>query len=346
MSQKMPRQPWKRFTSYLADLSPANKCIAILMIASIAIQILTFLGIVKELDNKTFAIISFALLALLAVVLDSQVQQKRAFDASQRFHLQTKESLSTSKTSLDTLLLRRAPFDIRPEFIKPELDSLLDPQSVRLWKFRGGSGRWQRSTVLPTLAQVPTTDVKYKMLILDPRSETLCGQYAKYRNTHRRRSDADNIDGKTSASQDTARSVSNELLACIVAAAWFTAKSRVQARVFLSQTYSPLRMDLSATGAMLTVSDPNEPGLMCRADSWLYKALDDEFERNIEQSPAIFYGHDVGVIHQEPVLNANVVTQILQNCRVSAENESTHLLSTDFLSQLDTEHLASLALKQ
>lgn len=211
MPQESSKHVWKRFTSYVADLSPANKCIAILMIVSVFLEILIFLGFMQDTNNKTLAIMSFALLALLAVVLDMQVQQKRALDENEKFHRQTENSLSSNKASLNDILELSAPFDVRPEFIKPELDGLLDPKSVRFWKFRGGSGRWQRSTVLPTLARVPTTDVEYKMLILDPRSVTLCNQYAKYRNTHRLRPGNASDVGQLNANPDTAKSVANKL---------------------------------------------------------------------------------------------------------------------------------------
>ncbi|MGP5023988.1 hypothetical protein ACTXI4_02180 [Glutamicibacter ardleyensis] len=336
----------KRFTAYIADLNPANRVIAFVTFGAVLLQVLSILGFLQALDSTTLAVISFTLLAILALVLDMQVQQTRALNAAEHDRDQTAKSLAHGTETLDGLLASRAPFDVRPNFIKPELDKLLSLETVRFWKFRGGSGRWQRSVVLPTLAGLHKNDVEYKMLILDPRNENLCGQYAKYRNTHRISPQSLQLNTKDHPRNETTSSVRDELLACVVAAAWYSAKSRVKAQVYLNQTYSPLRLDLSATGVMLTVSDPSEPGLMCRPDSWLYKALDDEFERTIEQSPQILFSHGDALIHPVPNLNSEVVTDILGSARIRVGDDIDFLFTKETIEQLDTANLAKLALDQ
>ncbi|MCC9173876.1 hypothetical protein [Arthrobacter sp. zg-Y179] len=178
--------------------------------------------------------------------------------------------------NLGILVQERSPLTIHPKKIRDELSGMLD--SAKTWSFRGGSGRWQREAVLPHLGRERNRDIAYRMLILDPTEERLCGQYADYRNKHRR-------DQK----QNSASSVRNDLLACIVACAWYERNTRIQPVIYLSQTYSPLRQDMSDGKVAVTVADQTKEGLFIPASSWYYDSLVDEFEQHCLRSPQLTF---------------------------------------------------------
>ncbi|WP_454171340.1 hypothetical protein [Microbacterium maritypicum] len=232
----------------------------------------------------------------------------------------------------DAFARKTAPNQIDGRLIPQELDTLLQSPNTALWKFRGGSGRWQRDVVLPQLAKIKDRDVAYKMLILDPREDRLCSLYARYRNTHRR-------DGEI----ETIASIRLQIAACIVAAIWASLLSRVKPEIRLGGAYSPLRLDLGASGAMLTVSDLTQPGLLASSESWFYRALDDELERLAERAPEIVVDDTLlDPFGPDSVLDEKSVKAILSVCSVRDPGKaSTESLFNE--AQLNDLDLATVA---
>ena len=230
---------------------------------------------------------------------------------------------------------RGAPNQIDGLLIGKELERLLANPDATMWKFRGGSGRWQRDVVLPTLSKIRDRDVVYKMLILDPRQDHLCSLYARYRNTHRQGEPI-----------ETTESIRLQLAACIVAAVWASLLSRVKPEIRLSQVYSPMRLDLGDSGAMMTVSDPVQPGLMMASDSWLYRALDDELERAAERAPRVMVDRKLfDAYGPTSALDERAVRAVLSGVTVQTCDAPTTepLFSEDQLVGLDLTKVAAIS---
>jgi hypothetical protein len=243
--------------------------------------------------------------------------------------------LSMFADRAEELARRGAPNQIEGPLIGKELDALLGNPDATTWKFRGGSGRWQRDVVLPTLSKIRDREVVYKMLILDPREDHLCALYARYRNTHRH-----------GAPVETAESIRLQLAACIVAAVWASLLSRIKPEIRLSQVYSPMRLDLGDSGAMMTVSDPDQPGLMVSSDSWLYRALDDELERSAERAPLVVVDPRLFESYgPASALDETAVRAVLSAATVrSYATETTEpLFSADQLGELDLANVAAIS---
>lgn len=332
----------EKLSAYIRDLTITNRVLFVAAALAAGLQIVSMFGYLGNEQPWTLRIVSFSLLALVAILLESQVHQVRLDkdrDTKMSSLIESEGANSRAlvevSQKLDVLTKRKAPYHIEPSFIESELDALLASETASVWKFRGGSGRWQRSRVLPSLTRIKTRDVVYKMLILDPRNDALCSQYAKYRNTHRK-------NGATE--QATAESVKNDLLACIVSAAWHGARSRITPFLYLNQTYSPLRVDLSDAGAMMTVSDLSSPGLFCRPESWFYQSLDDELERALDQSPKIEFRHDEMELHGAKALTVKHTMSILQNTHISAPPGQERLLTNSDLAGLDLDKITRLSM--
>src|SRR5579885_95272 len=155
------------------------------------------------------------------------------------------------------------------------------------WRFRGGSGRWQRQAVLPHLAKVTRFDVHYKMQILDPRDSELCARYAAYR--------ARQLPAEVRrADEGEARTLLTDILACIYAAGWYRQHSRIRPSIFLLKLYSPLRYDIGGAGLMATVADPTARGLYARRDTWYYTSFVDEFDQACSELPRLVLPVDAG----------------------------------------------------
>lgn len=217
---------------------------------------------------------------------------------------QTQGHAESTSASLAELVNIKSPYNVRSTHIAAELNEMVNV--AESWMFRGGSGRWQRSTVLPILSRETKREIPYRMLILDPTSDELCEEYADYRNRHR-----------TDNSTSTTTTVRNDVLACIVAAAWYLRRSRIVPTVHLAQTYSPLRQDFSDSKAAVTVADPNESGLFIPKSSWYYQSMVDEFNQFRNRSPWIDFTNVPSEIPLWNELSIDHVREILSSVRVN-----------------------------
>lgn len=109
--------------------------------------------------------------------------------------------------------------------------------------FRGGSGRWLRKFTMPELSKATDRDIRVTIELLDPRDEHLCAAYADYRAKALPR-------GHVRDGED-ARLIQRDILGSIYAAAWYAAKRRMDAKIILLRSFSPLRYDVSSEGLMV-----------------------------------------------------------------------------------------------
>lgn len=201
------------------------------------------------------------------------------------------------------LVRSRSPYTVIAPKISGELAESL--KGAKEWSFRGGSGRWQRECVLPQLSEERNRAIPYNMLIIDPTEPDLCRQYADYRNKHR-------VDGSVS----TNGTVRNEILACIVACAWYSRMTRIAARVYLTQTYSPLRQDMSSRMVAVTVSDKSQSGLFVPHSSWYYESLRDEFNEHCARSPEVQFAGTENLPSDWRALTSGDVKSVLRSTKV------------------------------
>lgn len=261
------------------------------------IVILVPLGLLGIFGSK---LITDNILSVLCTVLSlATIYIYQLWRTQRRIRKETSEITQ----SVNDLVRIRSPYTVTAPRISGELAESL--QQAKEWSFRGGSGRWQRECVLPQLSQEKNRTVPYRMLILDPTELELCRQYAEYRNKHR-------VDD----SESTATSVRNELLACIVACAWYTKMTRVSGEIYLSQTYSPLRQDISPRLAAITVSDKLQSGLFLPSSSWYYESLIDEYNQHCSRSPKVVFDEAVTLPADWRCFTANEVKLVLAGARV------------------------------
>jgi len=158
--------------------------------------------------------------------------------------------------------------EIPPALISEELSRLLSTADD--WSFKGGSARWQRTTVLPSLAARTDAQIPYAAQIINPFDAELCKEYADYR---RKQSTPKSIANGRSVTKER---VQAELLSFVYAAAWYKNNSRIEPTISLLESYSPLRQDGSKTAMIMTVADLDQSGLMAEK-GWYLTSLLDEF---------------------------------------------------------------------
>jgi hypothetical protein len=144
------------------------------------------------------------------------------------------------------------------------------------WYFQGGSGRWQRSWTLPTLSANRKSDMEFVMQILDPQDQELCARYARYRALQR-------STAVLREDEERPEVVREDLLACIYAAGWYGARSRVRPKVYLRRLYSPARIDLGSDGVILSVASPEASAIFSPNGSWYYHAVLDELREATQE---------------------------------------------------------------
>ncbi|MFB6722873.1 hypothetical protein ACFCV3_22030 [Kribbella sp. NPDC056345] len=186
--------------------------------------------------------------------------------------------------------------------------------------FRGGSGRWLRSFTMPELSNATDRDVRLTIELLDPRDEGLCAAYASYR--------AKALPSGHVRDNEDARLIQRDILGSIYAAAWYSARRRMEAKVILLRSFSPLRYDVSSEGLMLTVAELTEPGLYAAPGTWLHSSVVDELHQ-------ASHGHVVVVLPGLAECNfpqalesvtADDVRMVLSAATVKGASEETSLL--------------------
>ena len=269
----------KRFASYVWlrnrgwEENSARISTALVALVGIASPILDLFGVVT-LESDWF--LRFLVLAAGIALLNLLVEAKERRAA----HIE----LSTASTAMDaashTFAAAVSPASARQipgAAIADALAGILGNSSG--WLFRGGSARYQRAAVLPHLAKVTAIEVPYQILIVDPTNIPLCDAYAEYRRHAR--------PPGTQLPDEDADAIRVEILATLYAAGWYRNNSRIRPKVALINSYSPIRIDIGAEGAVLTVADRREPGLLIPKACPLYLALKDEIEQAAAVLPRV-----------------------------------------------------------
>lgn len=237
----------------------------------------------------------------------------------------------TIKKRLETLAGERS-LNIPNDRIAAALEDMLGTSGS--WSFRGGSGRWQREAVLPTLSQEKEQKVEYRMLILDPTSDELCSQYASYRDINHH-----------AVAQNNVATVRNDLVACIVACSWYYERTRISPSVFLSQVYSPLRQDISDDTVAITVADPSKDGLFVPKASWYYKPLVDEFEQLCARSKPVTFLKGNNFPKDWREFSDQDVRNALSSARVLVDSQNVPLIELLELDDTAISTIKGLAFK-
>ncbi len=183
---------------------------------------------------------------------------------------------------LVTILIGAFLFVVTPEIVRGARIEIREPRDLNhlfersfptadFWWYKGGCGRYFRSTTLPkmaTLARKNSLSREIRAIILDPLNEELCRAHARFRRS--------TAAGKTSESWNLER-VRHELYATI-AAVLVTQANEPMLRITLSLAahYSAFRIDLSNQSAIITKEDRSAPAIVCSPDNYYYKSYKEE----------------------------------------------------------------------
>lgn len=171
-------------------------------------------------------------------------------------------SLSNPEVEYENLTTL-APWHIHP--------TLLEPLSTtaNYW-FRGRSGRFFRSSVLPALVEASKRNASTRrvhLLLPDPGNVLMLERYAAYRNS---------LHFEKQGSW-TVRRVQAEIYATILAVAeQASLNSLFAADIAVVQDYTLFRIDMSDELMVMTREDPKWPGIMCSKRSRFYSSYQEE----------------------------------------------------------------------
>ncbi|MCX2575703.1 hypothetical protein [Pedobacter sandarakinus] len=154
------------------------------------------------------------------------------------------------------------------------LEELFDAELAQTdtWHFSGGMGRHTRAKTIPLMDKSARSSNRHKSLkihLLDPSDEKICGAYSSYRGSL--------SSAKRGKVQWSLQFVRRELLSTVlVAAIYKTNNPNFDIILKFKSVFSTLRIDLSSRAALITKEDRAEPALMCRSESFLFKAYQEE----------------------------------------------------------------------
>jgi hypothetical protein len=165
--------------------------------------------------------------------------------------------LVSPRISLDENLAVLDAWNINPALNKPLA-------TTRLYYFRGRSGRWVRTQVLPTLVAAATRESVQRvvhMILPNPADTDVLRTYADYRNSL----------PHNPGDVWTPERIRNEILATILEAGRLASGSMFfEAHVTLLNDFSLFRADLTDEALVLTREDPRMPGWFSTSSSKFY----------------------------------------------------------------------------
>ncbi|WCT11552.1 hypothetical protein [Mucilaginibacter jinjuensis] len=186
------------------------------------------------------------------------------------------------------------------------------------WHFSGGMGRHTRAKTIPYFHKGSKSSNQQKTIkiqLIDPADVELCQTYANYRKSLR--------SAQGSEHAWTANFVRRELLTTIIIAVVYRSMNQLlDIEVRLKNSFSTLRIDMSSSVAIITKEDKNEPAIVCRDGSFLYKAYKEELVQSYKsQQPLKLSNFDLDISS----LSETTVERILIDL-----NLNNGLSSTDY----------------
>jgi len=185
-------------------------------------------------------------------------------------------------------------------------------RSSRSWRYSGGTGTFLSAVTLPVLAgeahkREQRTEVE--AMIIDPREDSLCEQYALYRA------------GVKSAKHDapwTKDHVKNQLLATVIATYVIqNASHYCHFKIRLKNHLSRFRYDMGDSRLFITTESPDTPALTARSGEHYYNSYKEDLQWSFEhadelpsEAPAVIVAEalkkaeDVEDRHIKPILVA------------------------------------------
>jgi hypothetical protein len=141
--------------------------------------------------------------------------------------------------------------------------------------FRGRSGRFMRSSVMPALFRAGARDSQLRrlfMLLPDPGENGTLEKYAHYRNSL-----------ASETRQWTVGSIQSEIFSTILTAARLSRTSHFfEAKVYLKSDFALFRLDMSDDRLVMTREDPKWPAIICSSRSKFYASYHEEFRNEAE----------------------------------------------------------------
>ena len=135
------------------------------------------------------------------------------------------------------------------------------------WIFCGNRGRYLRSKVLPTLAKKQGT-FSIDAIITNPTNVAACAKFAEHKSVR--------IAQDEPGIWDTER-VQADILAAIVVCAWFTRYPALSIKLYLRESFSPIRLDSNLKMSFLTVENKRESCLRFRSGHFFHEWLLDDY---------------------------------------------------------------------
>lgn len=170
------------------------------------------------------------------------------------------------------------------------------------WYFSGGTGRYTRAVTIPEFAKKAKDSNSHqtlKILILDPQDSVLCDSYAKFRASLRSAKDSEN--------KWTATYVRNEVMATICSAIIYKNLSPLlEISIYLKNSFSTLRYDLSNKYCIVTKEDKKEPAILIPNDTFLFRTYKEEILHTAKQLEEINSGITINDLKENKITSKNI----------------------------------------
>ncbi len=205
---------------------------------------------------------------------------------------------------------------IGPKEIRPLLLEAVDKSDK--WMFKGACGRYTRATTLPRMvesARLAHSSCDLELYLIDPMNEEICLSYAEFRNS------LPGDGGWTSAR------VQGEVIATILSAARADYKAILDVEVYLLQSFSVFRLDVSDNYVIVTKEDKAASGLKADKGGFFYVSYVDDLRLLKRQSRK---------------LDISLIEDLADELSLKVAIQAMELLSVEQVESIDLSYIAGL----
>ncbi|WP_313001833.1 hypothetical protein [Chryseobacterium gleum] len=155
--------------------------------------------------------------------------------------------------------------------------------TISFWYFSGGLGRYNRDKTLNafnTKSKNTNTHLSLKFLILDPRDNSVCSLYAKYRNSL--------SSSESNSFKWDEYNVKLELLATVIIAAIIgSGNNLLNIDLRVKKNFNTIRLDINDNEIFITKEDKREASIYSKKETYIYRTFFEDFLQTFKSSEKI-----------------------------------------------------------
>ncbi len=193
------------------------------------------------------------------------------------------------------------------ETVSIDKELSISRETTQSWNFSGGAGSETRGVTLPVLSEMAKKKsiITIKIQIIDPTDISACKNYCEYRAKRHGQADW------------TPRKLQLKLYSTILSCMYWAKNSPLHIDIYLKNTFSTFRYDISDDRIIITKEDPNSHAFLVEKNNPFFHSIVEEFHRTSENSRKLNFDKIENSITALFVEGSAINPDLLQNIFLS-----------------------------